>query len=210
MNPQIFDDRCRLTLARAARRARFIRAVAIVLALGWCVTQALALGQDVEGAEPVFSVSSRQTYSPAGQPKVFVQFRQVDHLDFRVYRVNDPLRFFAKLRDAHAFGSEKSELAREKTWLEQFHEWKRDLRLSIRNFFRQQLQYQTRFRYHTVREQEQKLKRIPLDVAAYAQVPLLNREQLVLGWREILPKTRARSIRKYPSISIRKVCFWLR
>ena len=118
------------------------------------------------------------------------QFRQVDHLDFRVYRVKDPVQFFAKLRDAHSFGSEKAELAREKTWLERFHEWKRDLRASIRDFFRPQLRYETRCQFHAARVQEQKLQRIPLDVTAYAQVPLLNREQLVLGWRELLPKTR--------------------
>ena len=42
-----------------------------------------------------------------------------------VYRVKDPAKFFSKLKDAHSFGSEKQELAREKTWLERFHEWKR-------------------------------------------------------------------------------------
>ena len=175
---------------------RFI--IATVLALCWGATQAPAFGQEVESSEPSFSVSSRQTYSPSGQPQVLVQFRQVDHLDFRVYRVKDPLLFFAKLREAHAFGSEKAELAREKTGLERFHEWKRDLRLRIREFFGQQLRYETRWRYHAAREHEQKLKRIPLDVAAYAQVPLLNRQQLVLGWRELLPKTRGSEYQEIP------------
>ena len=46
--------------------------------------------------------------------------------------------------------------------------------------------------------QERKLRRIPLDVTSYAQVPLLNRQQLVLGWRELLPKTRDSEYQEIP------------
>ena len=109
-----------------------------------------------DSAEPEFSVSSRQTYAPSQQPKIWISFRQVDHLDFRAYRVKDPIQFFSKLKDAHSFGSEKTELAREKTWLERFHEWKRDLRADIRDFFRSQMQFQTRRQYHSARVQQQK------------------------------------------------------
>jgi hypothetical protein len=159
----------------------------------------VALGQErTAPAEPSFSVSSRQTYAPSQQPKIWISFRQVDHLDFRVYRINDPIQFFSKLKDAHSFGSEKTELAREKTWLERFHEWKRDLRMSIREFFRSQLRFETRFQFHSARVQEQKVRRIPLDVTAYAQVPLLNRQQLVLGWRELLPRTRDTEYQEIP------------
>jgi hypothetical protein len=154
--------------------------------------------EETLSTEPSFSVSSRQTYAPSQQPKVGISFRQVDHLDFRVYRVKDPIQFFSKLKDAHSFGSEKAELAREKTWLERFHEWKRDLRSSIRDFFRAQVRFETRWQFHASRIQVQKLRRIPLDVTAYAQVPLLNREQLALGWREILPKTRGREYQEIP------------
>lgn len=158
-----------------------------------------AFGQESSSAEPFFAVSSRQTFSPSQHPNVSVEFRQVDHLDFRVYRVKDPIQFFAKLRDAHSFGSEKQELAHEKTWLERFHDWKRDLRLGIRDFFRAQLQYATRYWRHAaaVRKRE-KQRRIPLDVAAYAQMPLLNREQLMVGWRELLPKTRGEEREEIP------------
>jgi hypothetical protein len=147
--------------------------------------------QEPDSAEPSFSVSSSQTYSPSQDPSISITFRQVDHLDFRIYRVKDPVQFFAQLRDAHSFGSEKQNLQREKTWLEIFHDWKRDLRSSIRQFFRSQLQYRTRNeRYETLVRKREKQRRIPLDVAAYAQVPLLNRAQLATAWRELLPKTR--------------------
>lgn len=169
-------------------------------ALVLCLIAAVpALAQDeAPSTEPFFVVSSHQTYSPSQEPKVGLQFRQVDRLDFRVYRVKDPAQFFAKLRDAHSFGSEKRELAREKTWLERFHEWKRDLRTSIRNFFRFQLQYETRARRRATQASEQKQLRMPLDVTSYAQVPLLNRQQLVLAWRELLPKTRDSEYRTIP------------
>jgi len=155
--------------------------------------------EDTDSAEPFFAVSSRQTYSPSQQPRVSITFRQVDHLDFRVYRVKDPVQFFSKLRDAHSFGSEKQELAREKTWLEEFHDWKRNLRLSIRNFLRGQLRYETRHAHHELQvRQRERERRIPLDVTAYAQVPLLNREQLTVAWREMLPKTRGSEHEEIP------------
>jgi hypothetical protein len=172
---------------------------AVFLVAGLFAAPRAALAQEeTTSTEPFYSVSSRQTYAPSQQPKVWIRFRQVDHLDFRVYRVNDPVQFFAKLKDAHSFGSEKAELAREKTWLERFHEWKRDLRLSIRNFFRGQLRYETRWQFHSARVQERKLQRVPLDVTAYAQVPLLNRQQLVLGWRELVPRTRDSEYQEIP------------
>ncbi len=172
---------------------------ALLLFAGLFAAPRAALAQEeTTSTEPFYSVSSRQTYAPSQQPKVWIRFRQVDHLDFRVYRVKDPVQFFAKLKDAHSFGSEKAELAREKTWLERFHEWKRDLRLSIRDFFRWQLRFETRWQFHSSRVQERKLQRIPLDVTAYAQVPLLNRQQLVLGWRELVPRTRDSEYQEIP------------
>ena len=160
--------------------------------------RAASAQEETTSTEPFFSVSSRQTYAPSQEPKIWIRFRQVDHLDFRVYRVKDPVQFFAKLKDAHSFGSEKAELAQEKTWLERFHEWKRDLRSIIRDFFRSQLRYETRYQFHSSRVQARKQQRIPLDVTAYAQVPLLNRQQLVLGWRELVPRTRESEYQEIP------------
>jgi uncharacterized protein YfaS (alpha-2-macroglobulin family) len=168
------------------------------LFLGLCAALRPTLAQETPSTEPFFTVSSQQTFAPPQQPKIWIQFRQVDRLDFRIYRVKDPVAFFGKLKDAHSFGSEKRELAREKTWLERFHGWKVDLRLSLRDFFRFQLRYETRAGFRSARTQEQKRNRIPLDVTAYAQVPLLNREQLVLSWRELLPKTRDSEYREIP------------
>jgi hypothetical protein len=164
----------------------------------WIFAAQARAQEEPPSTEPFFVISSQQTFSPAQQPKVWLQFRQVDRLDFRIYRVKDPVEFFGKLKDAHSFGSEKRELAREMTWLERFHGWKRDLRTSIRNFFRYQLRYETRSRFRSGQATQQKLQRVPLDVTSYAQVPLLNREQLVLAWRELVPRTRDSEYREIP------------
>lgn len=174
-------------------------AIAILLVIGVAAAARPAHAQAEEvSEEPFFSISSSQTYLPSKQPKIGLEFRQLDRLDFRVYRVKDPVKFFGKLKDAHSFGSQKQELEREKTWLERFHEWKRDLRSSIRNYFRYQLRYESRSRFRPAEDQTQAQLRIPLDVTSYAQVPLLNREQLVLTWRELLPKTRDSEYRSVP------------
>jgi uncharacterized protein YfaS (alpha-2-macroglobulin family) len=202
MNSALPQNGCaapRSAASRGFRRAIGSALPALLLVAGLLATSRATLAQEeTTSSEPFYSVSSRQTYAPSQQPKVWIRFRQVDHLDFRVYRVKDPVQFFAKLKDAHSFGSQKAELAREKTWLERFHEWKRDLRLSIRDFFRGQLRFETRRQFHSARVQERKLQRIPLDVTAYAQVPLLNRQQLVLGWRELVPRTRDSEYQEIP------------
>ncbi len=180
------------------RSARWVLALALFAAFIMIAASPAVFAQEKTSTEPSFSISSRQTYAPSQQPKIWISFRQVDHLDFRVYRVKDPVQFFSKLKDAHSFGSEKAELAQEKTWLERFHEWKRDLRAQIRDFFRSQLSFETRIQRHAAHLQEKKLQRIPLDVTSYAQMPLLNRQQLVLGWREVLPKTRDTESQELP------------
>ena len=181
-------------MARLAGALQVVWLCAMLTAL-----TATAFGQSAGVKEPFFTVSTSRTYSPSQQPKVSITFRQVDHLDFRIYRVKDPIKFFSQLRDAHSFGGEKEKLARRKTLLERFHEWKRNLRLKFRNFFRFQLQYETRSQHYAAAVHKRELRRrIPLDIAAYAQVPLLNREQLVLAWRELLPKTRGSEYQEIP------------
>lgn len=179
--------------ARRSRPAQFAAVASLMVLFAWLGAPPAARGQDGENppqsAEPFFSVSSRQTYAPAQKPAVSIEFRQVDHLDFRIYRVNDPVQFFAKLKDAHTFGSMKQELAREKTWLERLHDWKRDWQETIREFLRSQISWETRVLRHSA-QVARKVSRIPLDMTSYAQVPLLNRQQLVTSWRELLPRTR--------------------
>ncbi len=62
-----------------------------------------AVAQD-ESGEPYFSLSSQQTYMPGDKPEVAVYSHNVKQLEFRVYRVNDPVKFFSQLQELHSFG----------------------------------------------------------------------------------------------------------
>src|SRR3954468_7142696 len=76
-----------------------------------------------------FSISTNKTFRPGETPEISVYARNVDVLDFRVYKAPDPVKFFSQLQSVHSFGPEYSprEQVDERTWLEKFHDWKHDL-----------------------------------------------------------------------------------
>jgi len=51
-----------------------------------------------------FSVTTNKTFRPNEKPKIQLYAHDVDALEFRVYRVKDPLKFFQRLDDVHQFG----------------------------------------------------------------------------------------------------------
>ena len=57
-----------------------------------------AWAQDDDTVQPGFSLSSRQIYTSKDSPSIDLDFQGVDHLDFRVYKVQDPRALFAKLK----------------------------------------------------------------------------------------------------------------
>jgi hypothetical protein len=76
----------------------------------------------------------------------------------------------------------------ERTWLERFHDWKRSLWYSIRDFFRFQFSADAR---QAARDKQVVLTRRSriLSEAEFAQVPILNKSQLVARWRQMVPAT---------------------
>ena len=78
-----------------------------------------------------FNLSTSKTFAPGEQPRIHLYTNNVDALEFRVYRVADPVRFLENLRDLHSFGPEASLLGKEqideRTPLERFHDWKNSL-----------------------------------------------------------------------------------
>ncbi len=143
--------------------------------------------------DPVsFNLSTSKTFATSETPKIHLYTRNVDALEFRIYRVNDPVKFLENLRELHSFGPEASLLGPEhideKSWLERFHDWKRDLWNSIRSFFRYQFSRDAR---RSLRRQQTKLNRKSRIVseAEFAQIPVLNSSQLVARWRQQVPAT---------------------
>ena len=83
-----------------------------------------------------FSLSSSQIFTTKDSPAIDLVFQQVDHLDFRVYRVKDTLAFFAGLEDPHTLGSPEPVVPQQQTWLERLAAWKAGQRSEIRGFLR--------------------------------------------------------------------------
>ncbi|HKS10413.1 MAG TPA: MG2 domain-containing protein, partial [Pyrinomonadaceae bacterium] len=147
----------------------------------------------VDTSKPFFSLSSNRTFGTSENPRLWLDYRGVGSLDFRVYRVNDPAKFFAQLSDPHQMGEDEEEqltttLTHKPSLLERIRSVKTWAYSGIRNYFRDQLKNETRHSFNQkFRAPDTTSKRTPLNVADYARVPLLNPNQLVTSWREPLP-----------------------
>jgi len=161
----------------SARRLAFL-----FLILLFCTPSAFA-------AEPYFTLSTYKTFAPGEQPKLHFYARNEPELEFRVYHVNDPEKFVGALSEMHSFGeTEYSPVEKidEKTLLERFHDWKHDLWITLKHFFRAQLSSSTRDKLREKQSSLAQRSRI-VGVAQFAQVPLLNDKQLVARWRQQVP-----------------------
>ncbi len=131
--------------------------------------------------EPYFALSSARTFGPADAVSVQMNAWNVDALDFRVYRIKDPVRFFEQLEDAHMFGGQAPKPPRELTLLERFHRFKSEWRHGMINLVRYQFSRDSRAQ---IREA---LSRHPArsgKVASFAEAPLLNSQQVVATWHQ--------------------------
>jgi len=141
-----------------------------------------------DASSPYFSLSTDRTFQPGEKITVHLYTRDVQALEFRLYRVNDPVLFFEQLRNVHGFGTGHygpKEQIEEKTPIEKFHDWKRELWISIRNFFRGQFSDRSRAE---IREGEGQQRKSHLGAATmFAQVPLINSKQLVARWKQEVP-----------------------
>jgi uncharacterized protein YfaS (alpha-2-macroglobulin family) len=139
-----------------------------------------------------FNLSTSKTFTPGEQPKIHLYTHNVDALEFRVYRVKDPVKFVENLRELHSFGPEAGLLDKEqideRTRLERFHDWKQGLWHEVRDFFRYQFSGDAR---ESMRQKQSSLSRKSRIVRAeeFAQIPVLNDSQLVARWRQLVPST---------------------
>ena len=157
-----------------------------------------AQAQTTDESTPSFSVATSHIFTTKESPALALTYRRIDHLDFRVYRVNDAFAFFQKLRDPHQLGSEEPVVPQERTWLERIAAWKAERRSDLRTFVRQQISFEYRTARRQQRDKQDVVLRQALNVNTFAQVPVLNRSQLVTSWREILPPVRDSEFRRVP------------
>ena len=83
-----------------------MRAARIILVALVCYAMVLPLfAQDAE-TQSWFSLTSRRTYLPGEKPEIAVNAHNVKQLEFRVYRVNNPVKFFSQMQELHNFGGQ--------------------------------------------------------------------------------------------------------
>jgi uncharacterized protein YfaS (alpha-2-macroglobulin family) len=161
-------------------RSKFLASLALLVAL------ALAPQGGAQSPNAYFSLSTTKAYLPGEKVGVQVYSTNVEALEFRVYKVKDPVAFFERLDNVHQFGHVSyREQIDKRTFLETFHDWKHDLWVAIRDFFR--MQFSRRSRAH-IRESRAEARKNKANVAdVFAQVPILNTSQLVARWRQQMP-----------------------
>jgi hypothetical protein len=149
---------------------------------------AAAIGLSQSEDEPFFQLSSSQTFAANGKPSVSLTAWNVDALTFRVYRINDPVKFFAQLEDPHQFGGNVPRPPRDLTLLERLRIWKRGLHAHIRRALRAQFTEPPSQHFESWLPKESK----PAGKGThYAEAPLLNSQQLVLSFQQpVLSQSR--------------------
>src|SRR5215210_1297762 len=142
-------------------------------------------------AQPFFSLTTNRSFRTTEQARLWASYKGISALDFRVYRVADPIKFFQQLDDPHQLGEEEkdeveSDYRRPFSTLETTRSVKSWLYTTIKDYVRDQLKRQHRATFNQKFRQDSTPQRTPLNVADYARVPLLNPSQLVSSWREKL------------------------
>ncbi|MGH9768578.1 MAG: MG2 domain-containing protein, partial [Blastocatellia bacterium] len=146
--------------------------------------------------KPRFSLSTNRTYGTDEKARVYVGYQGIDSLDFRVYQVRDPFRFFKQLNSPHQMGEEdRDEVAevaatveRKPSALEKLRSFKSSVYRTVKNYFRGQLRRESRTAFNDKFRSGQQLR---LNDADYARVPLLNSDQVTIrgAWRQVLTAT---------------------
>ena len=151
-----------------------------------------AYGQIDSSGKPFFSLASNSTFATTDRARLWLNYRNISEIDFRIYRVHDPVKFFRQLENPHQVGEEeKAEIQtdyhRTPTLLEKAHALKSWIYSSVKDYVRAQIKRESRRLFNQRFRASEIASRVPLNVADYARVPLLNPDQLVSAWREKLP-----------------------
>jgi uncharacterized protein YfaS (alpha-2-macroglobulin family) len=142
---------------------------------------AAAAGLSQNESDPYFALSSARTFGPTDKPVVSLSAYNVDSLEFRVYRVNDPVQFFQQLEDPHVFGGHAPRPPQRRTLLERVHRWKRTVRADIRRGLR--AQFTESPSAHLASKPETNTPVKPVEKGTkYSDIPVLNSEQMVLNF----------------------------
>src|SRR4030095_6183868 len=138
--------------------------------------------------KPSFTVSTNRTYGPKDKPRIWISYQGIDHLDFRVYKVNDPRKFFEQVQNPHKIGEGEESVVKAgfkkgHSILERVRSFKSSIYVGFKHYVRSQLQRKSRVAFN---DKFRTGGRQSLGDADFARVPLLNSDLLVSKWREVL------------------------
>jgi len=130
-----------------------------------------------------FSLSSSGTFGSGGAPSVSLSAWNVDSLEFRVYRINDPEKFFEQLEDPHEFGGTAPRPPHTRSLLESIRSWKRGLKAHIRRSLRAQFTESPSAHFENLFPPEKEpVTKGTTQATQFAQVPVLNPQQLAMSF----------------------------
>ena len=157
-------------------RVSTIYALLIVTVLAFSVVRARLMAKNTDDTseaplftnQPFFSLTTNRTFAPGERARLSASYRGVDHLDFRVYQVKDPLKFFKQLDNPHQMGEDEKEQLSSSyrsrlALLERTHSLKSSLYASIKDYVRRQLQRDHREKFNQKFRQPAGPSRTPLN-----------------------------------------------
>jgi len=151
-----------------------------------------------------FSLASSGTFASGGAPTVSLSAWNVDALEFRVYRIQDPEKFFGQLDDPHEFGGMASRPPRSRSLLENIRSWKRGLKAHIRRSLRAQFTEPPSAHFDALFSHEPApVTKGATQATQYAEAPLLNPQQLALSFVRPV-KAQARWERQNVSVPVKE------
>lgn len=127
-----------------------------------------------------FSLSTHAAFVPGQTVTIGLNATGVDQLEFRLYRVNDPVKFFRQLPDSNGFGGQAPPLPKRRNFVEWFRFAKRSTRFDMRRLIKKQFGLEEGAR---LRAWMKRPLAPPAPTAqTFAEMPLLNPQQLVKRW----------------------------
>ncbi len=144
-----------------------------------------------EDRKPYFSLASNRTWLPGEKPTVQMWSQHVTSLEYRIYRIKDPVAFFQKMEDPHRLGPGMAapRKKREITLIEKIHRFKKSFRESFRDSLRAQFSDPSRSVIHGWIS-EPKPPSPATGATKYAELPVLNPQQLVATFRQNVPQAK--------------------
>ncbi len=156
---------------------------------------------DSAPASTSFQLSVNQSVRPGETVQVQFNGTNIRQLQFRLYRVADPIALFSQLDDPNSFGAWFKPPVKPKTFLEQFNALRRGVRASLLDMLRLQFTAEHRAVIRASRLAGEQKKKAQERVEAirrsrkftgdyYANVTLVNPQRLVAVWPYNAPKTK--------------------